>query len=715
MSENKIKKICVIGSGVMGLGIATLIANSSHQVVLLDIVSNDLNDRNAILNKAIENIKKQRPISLSHPSKLAFITIGNLTDDLNLITECDLVIEVIIEKLEIKYQLYDKIIPYLKNDAIIASNTSTLPLAKLKEQMPDSIKSRFVISHFFNPPRYMELVELVTDRWVNESVINRISDFLTKDLGKTVVKCNDTPGFIANRVGCYLLELVVRNAINNNLNPVIIDKIFGDLFKLPSTGIFGLYDLIGHDLMKLISTSLIHYLPDNDDYRRIYSPTPILDKMIEHNMIGRKGIGGFYRMSVINGVKTKQVIDLTNLSYGIIKDFKEQYDSVNELLLSNSLYGEFFSKILVEFYLYITSLVPSVTDNIYDIDLAMKLGYSWKIGPFELLINNIEGGFRWLKTQALKINRQLPKYITDNVYETIETDKFHSTSIKLEKSEIILNNDSAQLAIYQDQLIFSINTKMNIINENVLNLLLTAVDIAENRQQNLYIVPLTNNFSAGADLKFIALCVKNKDFTKLENFLKLGQKTMLRLKYSDINIISCAVGVGLGGGCEILLHSDYIVANQQLNAGLVEIGIGLVPAWGGIKEMFYRANGNKDKLVRNLKNILLQNKSSSADYFIEDYDILNAQVNMNKYLILLEAFSLKLPKKIIKASEAIILPQMILAEQLDCSGYDDFQLWLLSKFQDIIDMQQIDEQKLLDYERAIFLSLAQNPKKKFGF
>ncbi|MFP3017529.1 MAG: 3-hydroxyacyl-CoA dehydrogenase/enoyl-CoA hydratase family protein [Candidatus Tisiphia sp.] len=726
--EKKIEKICIIGSGVMGLAIASLVANSSNRVVLLDVVSNDPNDRNAILTKALENIEKQQPAPLSHPSKLAFITIGNLEDDLKLITECDLIIEVIIEKIAIKHQLYEKILPYLKEYAILASNTSTLPLRKLKEQMPDSIKStirsRFVISHFFNPPRYMELLELIVDSEVSSGVIERISDFLIRDLGKTIIKCHDTPGFIANRVGCYLLELVVRSSIDENLSPVIIDKIFTDLFKLPSTGIFGLYDLIGHDVIRLISTSLVNSLPNNDDYHQVYSASSILDKMIENNLIGRKALGGFYRISKINGIKTKEVIDFTTLTYAAFEKPKIEYSSIDQLLNSNSSYGKFFHEILVRFYLYITSLIPSVTDNIYDIDTAMRLGYSWEIGPFELLNNHIGGGFEWLKKQAMLMNLTLPEYITNNSYETIELSQFHLTRVRLEESKILLKNDSAQLVLYKNRLVFTINTKMNCLNENVFKLLLESVDIAENEKQTLYIMPLTNNFSAGADLKFIASCIKNQDFAKLEDFLKLGQKTMIRLKYSHINIVSCALGAALGGGCEILLHSDFIVANQELNAGLVEVSVGLVPSWGGIKEMFYRASNDKSKLVKNLRNILLPNKSSSADYFIADYDITNVQVNMNKHLILQEAFALDLPEKIKKVSKQVILSKVTLAEefaetnfskQKSIAEYDNLQGWLLSKFQDIISMQQIDEQKLLQFEREIFLELAKNPKKIFGF
>ncbi len=703
---SKIQQVAVIGSGVMGSAIAGLIASASCRVVLLDIASDNPDDRNAITKKALEKIQKQRPSALTHPTKLAFITIGNLEDDLHLISECDLIIEAIIEKIEIKYQLYDKIIPYLKKEAILASNTSTLPLEKLKTNMPDSIKSRFVITHFFNPPRYMELLELISDQMVLPQIIEQITDFLTVKLGKTIVRSNDTPGFIANRIGCYLLEMVVRRSIKENLNPIIIDKIFTNLFHLPTTGIFGLYDLIGHDVMKLISTSLVNSLPSSDNYKQIYIPSPLLDQMIEKNLIGRKGLGGFYRISMINNVKTKEVINFSDLSYKPIEDLAAQYNSINELLDSNSLYGKFFQDILVEFYLYLTSLIPTVTDNIYDIDKTMKLGYSWKMGPFELL-SHIKEGFDWLKEQALQRNLPLPEYITASHYKIIESSKFQLTRINLQERQILLQNNAVQAFLYHDKLVFSINTKMNCLNEDVFNLLLEAVDLAESRKQDLYIIPLIDHFSAGADLKLIAGYVKDNNFTKLEEFLKLGQKTMMRLKYATINIISCALGAALGGGCEILLHSDFIIANQELNAGLVEVNCNLAPGFGGIKEMFYRAN-DKDRLIKNIQNILTSNKSSSADYFILDYGVLHAQVNRNKNLLVLEAFNVKMPNKLVKISKKITLPQIILSQELNITEYNDLQIGLLIKFQDIISQQEIDEPQLLEWERNIFLELAQN-------
>lgn len=705
--QNKIQKICVIGSGVMGSGIAALIANSSHKVVLLDIADKNSNDPNGIVKKAIENLHKQKPPALTFPDKAEFITIGNLDHDLDLIKECDLIIEVIVEKLEIKHQLYNKIIPYLKEDAIIASNTSTLPLKRLKENLPDNIKSRFVITHFFNPPRYMELLELIIDPKVDSSVIDKVSDFLSNFLGKTIVKCNDTPGFIANRVGCFLLELVARKATKEQLDIVTIDKIFTSCLGLPSTGIFGLYDLIGHDVMKLISSSLLASLSPDDAYHKIYINTPALDKMIEQKLIGRKGGGGFYRLAVSNSKKIKEVININDLSYKPVNKAEVSFINLDELLGSNSVYGKFFSEVITEFYLYLTSLVPSVTDNIYDIDAAMKLGYSWKYGPFELI------GNRWdlIIKNADLMHISLPQYLANKEYQKIDQQKFDSNKDILKEGKVLLENGSAKLLDYHNNFVFVITTKMNCLNHDVFYLLQEAATTAETQNKHLYIYPQGNNFSAGADLNLLLSYIEDENFHDLENLLKLGQQTMLHLKYSSAHIISCGRGVALGGGCELLLHSSHIVANADLNAGLVELGVGLVPGWGGITEMFVRSKGDKVKLIKNIRNILEQNKSSSADYFKADYDVENIIINMNKHYILDEALALKLPKKVVPTPARIKLLKVNLAEEIDTSKYDELQKKVLLKFQDIIDTHtEASEEELLEYERKIFLELAKDAK-----
>lgn len=709
--QNEIQKVCVIGSGVMGSGIAALIANSSHEVVLLDIADKNSDDPNKLVKNALENLHKQKPPPLSFPDKADFITIGNLDNDLEVIKSCDLVIEVIVEKLEIKHQLYNKIIPYLKEDAIIASNTSTLPLKRLKENLSDEIKSRFVITHFFNPPRYMELLELIINPIVKPEVIEKISNFLTRTLGKTIVKCNDIPGFIANRVGCFLLELVARKAIKQQLDIVTIDKIFTSCLGLPSTGIFGLYDLIGHDVMKLISSSLLASLPESDAYHKIYVNTPVLDLMIEKKLIGRKGDGGFYRLSVSQGKKVKEVINVNDLSYKPAAKPEATFTNLDELLTSDSVYGKFFAEIITEFYVYLASLVPMVTDNVYDIDAAMKLGYSWKYGAFELLTLHIKGGWELIIKNANLMHLTLPQYLANKEYQKIDVQKFKAHKDILKESTVLIENSSAKLVVYREALVFVIITKMNCLNQDVFYLLQEAITHAENENKPLYIYPQGNNFSAGADLRVFLSYIENGNFHDLENLLKVGQQTMLHLKYSSSHIISCGRGVALGGGCEILLHSSYIVANTDLNAGLVELGVGLVPGWGGITEMFVRSKGDKNKLVKNIRNIVEQNKSSSADYFKADYDIENISVNINKHYILDDALQLSLPKKVVPTPHKLTLPKVSLAKEIDTSKYNDLQNKVLSKFQDIIDKHnETNEEELLEYEREIFLELAKDPK-----
>ncbi|HJD58196.1 MAG TPA: enoyl-CoA hydratase/isomerase family protein [Rickettsia endosymbiont of Ceroptres masudai] len=253
---------------------------------------------------------------------------------------------------------------------------------------------------------------------------------------------------------------------------------------------------------------------------------------------------------------------------------------------------------------------------------------------------------------------------------------------------------------------------MNCLNHNVFYLLQEAASKAENDGKNLYIYPQGNNFSAGADLKLLLSYIEDGNFHDLENLLKLGQQTMLHLKYSGVHIISCAKGVALGGGCELLLHSSYIVANQEINAGLVELGVGLIPGWGGVTEMFVRSKGDKTKLIRNIRNIIEQNKTSSADYFKSDYDVENMHVNMNKHYILDEALKLNLSKKIVPVPHKITLPKINLATEIDTSKYNDLQNKVISKFQNIIDKHsETNEEELLSYEREIFLELAKDPKK----
>ncbi len=686
-----INKICVIGSGVMGSGIAAQVANSRTNVILLDIADEKPSN---IAASALERMLTQKPAPLSHPSLAKYITVGNLRDDLNLISECDLIIEVIIERLDIKHALYETLIPYLKDSAIIASNTSTLPLAKLKKKLPQSLQNRFIITHFFNPPRYMELLELVCDANNDRAVVERTKEFISKKLGKTIIHCNDTPGFIANRIGCFLLELTVRKAIEKGLNPALIDQIFTKLLGFPTTGIFGLYDLIGHDVMALISKSLTGALDGGDKYHEIYTESEILSVMESKGLLGRKSGAGFYKVTKNQGQTIKQIFDFKSLDYVELK-LSETPKTLEELFSKNDVYSDFFKEILATFFSYVTSLVPDISDSTEDIDKAMKLGYSLKYGPFELLDSYMPKSISWLKG------------INNNADLTRIKRQTSNKSIWQGEAKIVLSNDSADLFEYQNNHVFVIKTKMNSLNNQVFDLIIDSVKLSEDKSMKLIIHPgKSKHFSVGADIRLFYDQISNKNFKAIEEFIDLGQKAMLALKHASIDVISCAYGLALGGGCELLLHSHHVVAHQNLNAGLVELGVGLIPGWGGVKEMFLRSEGDRDILVGNLKNILVQYQSASSDYFAKEYNV-ECSFNMSIDNIMSEAFEIKHIKRII--ANSVHLPKIDLASTIDTSNFDNVTQDVLVFFQKIIDMGKIDESILLNLEKEKFVQMATKP------
>ena len=366
-------KIIVIGSGVMGSGIAGQIANAGFKVHLLDIVPANATDRNILAKQAIAKVSSVKPEN---------IIPENLEDDLNAFKTADWVIEVIVEKLELKRDLYKKLEQNCSASCIISSNTSTIPLSQLIEGRSEVFKQQFLISHFFNPPRYMPLMELVVSEFTKTEVIKKAADFLDIHLGKSIVRSNDTPGFIANRIGCYWLEVALSLAIEMGISVEEADSLLGKPVGIPNTAIFGLYDLIGIDLMQLISKSLIGSLRQDDDFIQVSKAHPIILKMIESGFTVRKGKGGFYRVIKDElGNKTKQVMDLKTGEYHLSKAIASPANNLRELMDNN----QYILRVLSKALSYAASLVPEVSDSLNEIDQAMKLGYNWKFGPFELI------------------------------------------------------------------------------------------------------------------------------------------------------------------------------------------------------------------------------------------------------------------------------------------------------------------------------------------
>lgn len=714
MIEEKIKKVVVIGSGVMGGAIAAQIANSKTNVVLLDLKSTDADDPSKIARAAKDELLKTKPAPLSHYSSASFIQVGNLDDDLEAIKDADLIIEVIVEKLDIKHKLYKKIAPYINKDAILASNTSTLPLRALAKGVAAELLERFYITHFFNPPRYMELLELVSpsahDAKMRDFHKKELSDFLERRLGKRVIHCNDTPGFIANRIGCFLLEMAVRAAIERELNPIIIDKIASKYFAFPSTGIFGLYDLIGHDVMNLISKSLTKELPDSDHYNRILQENKLLTALLDSARIGRKAGAGFYKMVKTDGKKDMHFLRFADDSYISSEDAKLPYlpSDAKEFLASKSPYSQYFAHIMQEYFNYAASIIPEVTENPLDIDDAMQLGYAMKYGPFQLSSVmppelNITANNSTINAAIKDNSAKMAAKLSKPVYDKSVCGSAVYGSSAYGKS--VYESDVTKINLTDSGYCLRLSSKMGVLSKPLFEDIIRAIDLAEDNNKPLYIISDAPIFSAGADLKIFLSEIEGGNFDNISKLIKLGQQAMMRLKYAQIDITSAAYGLALGGGAEILLHSRNLILHQNINAGLVEISVGLIPGWGGTKEMFLRGADSTERLHQNISNIIFHRKSSSAEYFNEEY-MLNAQVNMNQRYLFEEAVAMNKRPCLQKNRGKIILPKLnLLSVSREQKELDKLQRTVLERFQEIIDRGEHSEEDLLIFEHDIFMDL----------
>jgi 3-hydroxyacyl-CoA dehydrogenase/enoyl-CoA hydratase/3-hydroxybutyryl-CoA epimerase len=707
-----IKKICVIGSGVMGAGITAHVTNSGYKVLMLDVVTENQN-RNILTQKAIEKITESSD-GIAHKKLLNLVENGNLEDDLEKIKDCDWVIEVIVENLDVKKKLYKKIEPFLKKGAFFSSNTSTFPLKQLKQDLLPDTKENFFITHFFNPPRHMRLLELVIDTENNVDKRRTLQDFIYHKLGRGVVVCNDTPGFIANRVGCFLLEHAIRCAIEFNIDIETIDNLAAKLFGFPKTGIFGLVDLIGLDVMGMIAKSLISLLPQDDRFSKIYYKVPQIENMIKNGYTGRKGQGGFYRILKDGNTKVKQVLDLNSWDYKNAAQTNEtKFNTIADLVNDNSNIGMCFKKILVEFGVYVCSLIPEVCESPNEIDKAMRLGYNWKYGPFEIITMLDKFGFEYLIDNAYNFDIPLPTYLLDKRYSyynnRLEQNKI-SNFDKLKSNDTpLIENSAAKLwQLKDDVLCLSLSTKMNILNAEVFEILNDSIKLAETKNLPIIIYNDLANFSFGADLKSLLSLKASGNSFKLENFIKAGQQAMLRTKYAKVPVISCSKGLALGGGCELLLHSTHVIANIETYAGLVEVGVGLIPGWGGLKESILRAQEDAERVVKNIKNILLQYKTPSA-YQFEDFYGDNLQINMNLDLLLEEACSFA--KRVIEdfkpnaKQEILNIPNFTIDKEFLDKIEDPHTKYIAKQLQSLSGLKSVSEEELLDFERNLFIEL----------
>mgnify|MGYP001296246939 FL=1 len=576
----KIKNVVVIGSGTMGSGIAAHLCNANVPVTLLDL-------KTEISEKAREKIHKSRPPLLIDKTKINNIKVGNISDDFNVVKDADWIVEAVVERIDIKHQIYEKIFKERKDGAIVSSNTSSIPIKILSEHLTDVEKKDFCITHFFNPVRYMGLLEIVKNENNDLKKINQLKEFCEIELGKGAIVCNDTPGFLGNRVGVYAMQVAMTEAFKMKLSVEEADAIFGRPMGIPKTGVFGLYDLIGIDLMADVLKSFIKELPKTDEFHEVAKQIPLVKKLIDTGYTGRKGKGGFYRMNKTGATKVMEAINLESGDYYPSKKINVKSDKVdlNELINRKDKYGEYAWSVISKIILYSSSLVPKITDKFNDIDEAMRLGFNWAMGPFEMLksigvknfFNRIESfkNNKFLENLSQTTNENF--YGERQLYTDIETlGKIKPKALKIDK------NKSADIFRFKDFNIVEFTTKACALDYDSMDALKNATD------KPLIIINESMQFSAGVNLAYTMNFADKGDFKSIEKFIKYFQETCKHLKYSKFPVISAPSGLALGGGEEVAIQSNFVVSHTNIVMGLVETMVGLVPAGGGCKEVLWR-------------------------------------------------------------------------------------------------------------------------------
>jgi 3-hydroxyacyl-CoA dehydrogenase len=611
----EIRRAAVIGAGVMGSAIAAQIANAGIPVDLLDMPAKEGADRDAIAKGAIERMLKSEPAPFMHRDSARLIRPGNIEDHLDRLKESDWIVEAVVENLAIKQALYRRLAAIRKPEAIVSSNTSTIPLKALGEGLPAAFVQNFAITHFFNPPRYMRLLEIVAPEGARSEAIEALADFADRRLGKGIVRCKDTPGFVANRIGVYWLQCATKEAVEGGLTVEEADAVMSLPVGIPKTGIFGLTDLVGLDLQPHVDESLSAALPKDDPYQQVRRDWPLFDKLIAEGYTGRKGKGGFYRMTREGGQKHLEALDLVTGKYRELQPSRlESVDGakagLHKLVEHPDKGGKYAWRVLSRTLAYAAFAAPQIVDDIASADRAMRLGFNWKYGPFELIDRM---GAQYLAERLIAEKRDVPSLLAAGAkaggfyreregrleqlalsgagYVAIERPAgvLLLSDIKRASKPLLANGSASLWDIGDGVACFEFHSKMNSIDPDTMGLLRQALAfVPKQKMKALVIHNEGENFSVGVNLGLALFSANIAMWPMIEDMVAQGQATYKAVKYAPFPVVAAPSGMALGGGCEILLHSAAIVAHAETYAGLVETGVGLVPGWGGCKEMLLR-------------------------------------------------------------------------------------------------------------------------------
>ncbi len=629
--KRNIRKVAVLGSGVMGSAIACHFANVGCEVLLLDIVPKEAEDstnkaaRNSIVNGALKAALKSKPSPIYSQSFAKRITTGNMTDDMSKISDCDWVIEVVVERLDIKKIVFENVEKYRTPGTLITSNTSGIPIHMMLEGRSEDFQKNFLGTHFFNPPRYLKLLEIIPTPKTDPAVVDFLMDYGSKILGKSTVLCKDTPAFIANRVGVFAIQDLFHTVTEMGLTVGEVDKLTGPVMGRPKSATFRTCDVVGLDTLVHVANGVKDNCPD-DERNSVFNIPSFVATMLENNWLGSKSGQGFYKKAKDeNGKKTILELNLETLEYGPKSKVKfatldaakqaEGLKARTKILFSGKdKAGEFYRKVFTGVFQYVTNRIPEISDETYRIDDALKAGFGWEMGPFETwdaigfekVIQTMEEmGMKPAQfvydmkdagiTSFYKVEDGMRKYYDVNTKEYIVipgTEEILSIANLKETNTVWSNSDTSIIDLGDGILNVEFHSKMNTIGGEVLAGINKAIDMAETdaKYKGVVISNEGENFSVGANVGLIFMMAVEQEYDELDYAIRAFQNTMMRARYSNIPVVVAPHGMTLGGGCELCLHADKVIANAETYIGLVEFGVGLIPGGGGTKEFALRTS-----------------------------------------------------------------------------------------------------------------------------
>jgi 3-hydroxyacyl-CoA dehydrogenase len=769
-----IKKIAVLGSGVMGAGIACHLANAGYQVMLLDLpAQGEGQRRNQIAEQALALAVKQKPAPLYHPTFISRITTGNFDDDLPAIKEADWIIEVIVERLDIKQSLFERVDQYRQPGTIISSNTSGIPIHMMAVGRSDDFRKHFLGTHFFNPPRYLRLLEIIPTPETDPELVSFMMQFGENQLGKQTVLCKDTPAFIANRVGVYSMARIFQLAEELNLPISTVDKLTGPAIGRPNTGTFRLADLVGHDTGVKVMQGIQQNCP-NDEQAGAFNVPAYMQFLLDNKFLGNKTGQGFYKKGDGKNAKGQTEylsLNLKTLEYGkdprielaslgLAKQIDDPEKRIKTIYGSADEGGSLVKQHLLGLFAYVSHRIPEIADRLNSIDDALRAGFAWSYGPFEYWdIIGVRQGVEDAEASGLTISPWVHKMVEAG-FESFYTykngkalvyDPSSNNYIELEGSATRINlqafrnqapvykNDESVLHDIGDGVLcFEFRSKSNVIGEGILRGINESIRIAEeDGWKGLVIGNQATNFSVGANLMLIGMMAFQEEWDDLDMAVNFFQQTSMRCRYASVPVVSATQGYVFGGGCELSMHCDAVAASAESYIGLVEAGVGLIPGGGGTKEFavrladsFRTGDVQIPQLIDSCRTVATASVATSA---YEAYDLGYLLKGRDEVIINSANVIAEAKRKVLELSHNYVTPiprsdVLVLGRQGLASLYafaNEFRLgaygsahdikivhklaWVLCGG-DLTGAQKVTEQYLLDLEREAFLSLCGEQK-----